>query len=89
MTNVARILPDLAQSQAEEIAALKAQIEALRASASSKLTLKVSEKGALCIYGLGRFPFTFYLSQWKRIRENLSSIDAFVAANTSRFAVKE
>jgi len=87
-TTSPRILPDLSQKDAE-IAALRAEIEALKSASSSKLTLRVSEKGALCIYGLGRFPFTFYISQWRRIRENLATIDAFVAANATRFVTKD
>lgn len=97
MTNQAQrqatILPDLTQPVVTvdvdaELAALRAENEALKAKAlaQSVIRCKVSEKGALSIYGMGRFPFTFYLSQWKAFRANLGAIDAFVATNMAKFA---
>lgn len=62
------ILQDL--SQAELLAMVEAQqrqIEALRLSKQGKLTLKVSDKGGLSVYGLGRFPVSLYRSQWERL----------------------
>jgi hypothetical protein len=57
----------------------------LAAAESSKsvrgLSLKVSEKGALCVYGLGRFPVTLYKSQWSRLLAEAETISAFLKAN--------
>jgi len=81
------VLQDLTQANAE-IAALRAQIEALRTNAQSKLTCKVSEKGALCVYGLGRFPVTLYASQWERLLDHADAIRAFAKANAASLVRK-
>ena len=67
-----------------------AQLEAALAaqSAPKALTLKVSEKGALSIYGLGRFPVTLYRGQWERLLAHADTIRAFMAANTALLAEK-
>ena len=88
-----RVLPDLTETAPDAMAGLSreqliAMIDALRSAPASRVTCKLSEKGALCIYGLGRFPFTFYLSQWEKFRASLDAIDAFVAANRDKFTVK-
>jgi hypothetical protein len=72
------------------MAARIAQLEAqLAASTSPKaLTLKVSEKGALSIYGLGRFPVTLYRGQWERLLAAADTIKAFMAANAALLATK-
>jgi len=82
------ILPDLSNKSADE---LRAMVLALAASQKSagKLTFKVSDKGALSIYGLGRFPITLYLSQFDRLNEAWPQVQAFVKANRAAFAVKD
>ena len=74
---------------------LKAEIERLRSEnavlkqgAASGLRMKVSEKGALSIYGMGRFPLTMYLSQYEKLAANWDKLAAFVKANRASFAVK-
>lgn len=54
-----------------------------------KLTLKVSEKGALCVYGLGRWPVTLYASQWEKLLPMADEIKAFIAANADKLTRKE
>ena len=44
----------------------------------TKLTLKVSEKGALSVYGFGQWPVTLYASQWRRLIEAIDEISAFL-----------
>lgn len=83
------ILPNLTQ----ENEALKAQIakmaEALLAANKPKsLTMKVSEKGALSIYGLGRFPITLYRGQMERLIAHAPQITAFIEANAALLSVK-
>ena len=56
--------------------------------ATRKLTLKVSEKGAVSCYGLGRFPVTLYAGQWDRLLSEADQINAFIKANTSLLSVK-
>lgn len=64
-----------------ELNRLKAENAALKAKPAQKLTLKVGEKGALSVYGMGRFPVTLYKSQWLKLIEAIDSIKAFIVAN--------
>src|SRR4029077_10136193 len=52
-----------------------------KAKKAARVTLKVSEKGALSVYGLGRFPVTLYKEQWLRLLEHTEEIRAFVRDN--------
>ena len=58
------------------------------AQAPKALTMKVSEKGALSIYGLGRFPVTLYRGQIERLLAAKPTIEAFIKANDTLLAVK-
>jgi hypothetical protein len=49
----------------------------------------VSEKGAVSLYGLGRFPVTLYKEQWERVFANASLIEAFIRENESKLKTKE
>jgi len=86
---MANILPDLSADIAAANARI-AQLEAQLASASAPkaLTLKVSEKGALSVYGLGRFPVTLYRGQWERLLGAEVTLRAFMAANAALLATK-
>ena len=79
------ILPNLAQLQAEN-EALRAQLAA--ASAPRALSMKVSEKGAISIYGLGRFPITLYRGQMERLLAHAPTIKAFIETNATLLSVK-
>ncbi|WP_433970727.1 hypothetical protein [Tunturiibacter lichenicola] len=76
---------------------LKAEIERLRAendklknkSGGRGLSLKVSEKGGLSLYGMGRFPVTLYKEQWRKIIEMAPEIEAFIQANDGALKTKE
>ena len=61
-----------------ELARLKAENERLKRQQASPLSLKVSQKGALSVYGLGRFPVTLYKEQWARLLEHTEDIRAFL-----------
>lgn len=67
---------------------LVAHIAKLEAAAKAKVTLKVTEKGAVSLYGIGRFPATYYRSQWDTILANVDTIRDFIEANASRLSVK-
>lgn len=75
----------------QELAALKAENEKLRAKVEKRSTIsfKVSEKGALSVYGLGRFPVTLYRQQWERLIGVVPEITAFITANAGKLKVKE
>ncbi len=80
----------LEQAQAQ-IAALEAKLAQTKADAQRKLSCKVSEKGAISVYGLGRFPVTLYVGQWERLIDFVKSgaIDRFAIANKALLSVKE
>jgi len=67
--------------------ARNAELEA-KANTPQVITYKVSEKGALSAYGLGKWPFTFYLSQIERFDGDIANRQAFIKANRAKFATK-
>ena len=75
----------------QELIRLQAENAALKAakSAPKSLSIKVSEKGAISIYGLGRFPVTLYRTQMERLIGHVPQIEAFIAANVAKLTVKE
>lgn len=52
------------------------------------LTFRVSQKGALSVYGLGRFPVTLYANQWEALAKAMPTLMAFVRENAASFARK-
>jgi len=75
---------------------LKAQIErlqaenaALKKGATSGIRMKVSEKGAVSVYGMGRFPVTLYKEQWLKLLAMSDDIRAFIAANDAQLKAKQ
>jgi hypothetical protein len=72
-----------------EVARLRAENEALKRPERGRLSLKVSEKGALSVYGMGRFPVTLYKEQWLRLLAIAGDIKAFIAANDERLKAKD
>jgi len=77
-----------------ELERLRAENEALKGAnknpASAKpLTLKVSEKGALSLYGMGRFPVTLYKEQWLKVLNMADEIQAFITANDEKLKAKD
>lgn len=77
------------QDLKEEIERLKAENEALKKPKSGNLSLRVSEKGALSVYGLGRFPVTLYKEQWLKLLGIVDDIKAFIKDNDSRLKTKD
>jgi hypothetical protein len=72
-----------------ELERLRTENAALRRGASSGIRIKVSEKGAVSIYGMGRFPVTLYKEQWLKLLDMAAEIRAFIAANESQLKVKD
>jgi len=72
-----------------EIERLKAENAALKAKPERALSLKVSEKGALSVYGMGRFPVTLYKEQWLKLLDISDDIRAFIKANDRRLKTKD
>ena len=73
------------KSQAELIA----MITAMQKQAQRKMTLKVTEKGGVSLYGLGRFPVTLYASQWERLIAEVEQIKTFLQVNAALLSHKE
>ena len=71
-----------------ELQRLRAENEALKKSGRSKLAMKVSEKGALSVYGMGRFPVTLYKEQWLKLIAMGDEIKAFIEANNESLKTK-
>ena len=72
-----------------ELARLRAENERLKQAGRGKLAMKVSEKGALSVYGMGRFPVTLYKEQWLRLLSMAEEIKAFIEANQDSLKAKE
>jgi hypothetical protein len=83
-------------SKAMSDSEMKAELERLRAEnaqlknkSNAGLSIKVSEKGAVSLYGMGRFPVTLYKEQWLRILANAALIEAFIQENDAKLKTKE
>ena len=72
-----------------ELARLKDENERLKARQSRAVSLKVSEKGGLSVYGLGRFPVTLYKEQWTKLLDMTEDIRAFLKENDGKLKSKE
>jgi hypothetical protein len=77
------------QEMKAELERLRAENSALKKTSAKGLSLKVSEKGGLSIYGLGRFPVTLYKEQWTKLLDMADDIRAFLAANDAQLKTKE
>ena len=72
-----------------ELERLRQENAALKKGASAGLRLKVSEKGALSVYGMGRFPVTLYKEQWLKLLDMGDDIRSFIVANDGQLKAKE
>jgi hypothetical protein len=72
-----------------ELDRLRKENAALKKGASSNVRMKVSEKGALSVYGMGRFPVTLYKEQWLKLLDMADDIRGFIAANDSALKEKD
>ncbi|MDY0002539.1 MAG: hypothetical protein RBU30_14685 [Polyangia bacterium] len=67
----------------------KKKLEALQSRSAKGILYKVSEKGALSVYGLGRFPVTLYREQWERLLNLSEDIHAFIRENADQLKTKK
>ncbi|MNL31260.1 hypothetical protein D3C87_1530370 [compost metagenome] len=80
----------MSEDMKAELERLRAENEALKNKKSSGvLSMKVSEKGALSVYGMGRFPVTLYKEQWLKLLSIADEIKQFISDNDSRLKTKE
>jgi hypothetical protein len=72
-----------------ELERLRAENEALKRPARGQLFMRVSEKGAVSVYGLGRFPVTLYKEQWQKLLASAEHIKSFIEENDHLLKKKE
>jgi len=73
----------------DEVERLKAENAALKAQATRGVSIKVSEKGGVSVYGLGRFPVTLYKEQWAKLLDIAGDIRAFIKEHDAQLKTKE
>ena len=71
-----------------ELDRLRAENERLKTRQTRGVSLKVSEKGGVSVYGLGRFPVTLYKEQWMRLLDMADDIRGFIKENDARLKAK-
>ena len=72
-----------------ELERLRRENEALKKGASDGIRMKVSEKGAVSVYGMGRFPVSLYKEQWLKLLSMSEEIRTFIAENEARLKAKD
>jgi hypothetical protein len=72
-----------------ELERLRAENKSLKERGSKELSLKVSQKGGVSVYGLGRFPVTLYKEQWSRLLDISDDIRSFIRENDGQLKSKE
>ncbi len=78
----------MSEDERTELARAKAEIERLKRTASRGMSLKVSEKGGVSVYGLGRFPVTLYKEQWEKLLDMADELRAFIRENAGSLKTK-
>lgn len=73
----------------EELERLRAENAALKARSDRTVRLQVSAKGGVSLYGLRRFPVTFYMEEWNRILDMADDIRGFIREHESELKKKE
>ncbi len=72
-----------------ELKRLREENEKLKKRSGRSVSIKVSEKGGVSVYGLGRFPVTLYQEQWTKLLDMAEDIRAFIEENKDKLKVKE
>lgn len=71
-----------------ELERLRAENESLKQKRNTSVSMKVSEKGAVSVYGLGRFPVTLYQEQWVKLLALADEIKSFIEENKGKLKAK-
>lgn len=72
-----------------ELERLRQENAALKKGAARGVSLKVSEKGGLSVYGLGRFPVTLYKEQWIKLLDMSDDIRTFISTHDKELKAKD
>jgi hypothetical protein len=78
----------MAEPTYEELKAKLAELEA-KQQRRGNIDFRVSEKGGVSVYGLGRFPVTLYYEQWIRLLDRAQELREFLEENKSKLKLKE
>lgn len=91
MSNATNVATAEMMNRIAELEAMQAELKALKAKAANTVRLKVSQKGAISVYGLQRMPVTLYAGQWEKIVDlvNDGVFTAFIEANASDLTRKD
>jgi hypothetical protein len=80
---------DMAEPTYEELKARLAELEKQGPRRTGSLEFRVSEKGVVSVYGLGRFPVTLYYEQWTRLLDAAEKLREFLEENKSKLKLKD
>ncbi len=87
--SITELVPVMSDEELKaELERLRNENAALKKGASTGIRMKVSEKGAVSIYGMGRFPVTLYKEQWLKLLDMSDDIRAFIATNEATLKTK-
>ena len=78
----------MAEPTYEELKARLAELEKTAGRRTGSLEFRVSEKGGVSVYGLGRFPVTLYYEQWIRLLDQAENLRAFLEENKGKLKLK-
>lgn len=76
------------EQERAELERLRAENDRLKRANTRGVTMKVSEKGGLSVYGLGRFPVTLYREQWAKLLDMADDIRAFIRDHDAELKTK-
>ena len=79
----------MADDTQAELERLRAENAALKAQTTRGVSIKVSEKGGVSVYGLGRFPVTLYKEQWTKLLDLADEIRAFIKTHEAELKTKQ
>jgi hypothetical protein len=79
----------MAEPTYEELKARLAELEKQGPKRTGSMEFRVSEKGGVSVYGLGRFPVTLYYEQWTRLLEAADKLREFLEDNKSKLKLKD
>jgi hypothetical protein len=79
----------MSEDMKAELDRLRAENDALKKTNAKGLSMKVSEKGGLSVYGLGRFPVTLYKEQWVKLLDMSEDIRSFIKSNEAALKAKD
>jgi len=82
-------MSELTNTERDELEQLRKQKATREAQDKKGISFKVSEKGGVSVYGLGRFPVTLYQEQWLRLFSEVENLKTFIEENKAKLKTKE